>query len=282
MSDLAIVAIPKKDDYVWNVSSEKVPHMTILYLGEQEFGQELALMADFVEHTVNTTMKQFFASVIKRGTLGDDDADVVFFDKMDVRNVNRFRNYLLTNRYIKAAFDSVDQYPEWTPHLTLGYPATPAKKDTREYPGINYVGFDKIAFWTDDYAGLEYELGSPWDEETMEVSMSELKHYGVKGMKWGVRRSAAELSKKRSQPSEDYTKSRKLKKNPSKTLSNKEMKTVINRLSLEKQMGELNKSAVDRGHDKVKKYLAIATTLSTAYALSQSPMGKAIKSKLTK
>lgn len=34
MANWAIVAIPEERDPVWKYSSEKVPHMTLLFLGE--------------------------------------------------------------------------------------------------------------------------------------------------------------------------------------------------------------------------------------------------------
>ena len=36
MSNLVIVAIPDENDRVWKVSSEKIPHMTLLFLGDED------------------------------------------------------------------------------------------------------------------------------------------------------------------------------------------------------------------------------------------------------
>lgn len=55
-----------------------------------------------------------------------------------------------------------------------------------------------------------------------------LSHYGVKGMKWGVRRSAKELA--RSSP-----------KAKAKAMSDDELKNAINRLRLEKDYVTLSK-----------------------------------------
>lgn len=96
----------------------------------------------------------------------------------------------------------------------------------------------------------------------------ELVHFGVKGMKWGVRRpvdSATGLIKKGAssaktgvknkvrQPKTDEaksaTKSRKqIKKHGTDSMTNKELKTVINRMNLEQQYSQLvdNKKASSR------------------------------------
>lgn len=195
MSSWTIVALPSEQDYVNQISSEKVAHMTLLFLGEQDDDEMAARIAGFVEHATET-YDRFGLSVDHRGTLGPQDADVLFFSDpgMGMKNVKEFRANLLTNLDIFKAWRSAEQYPEWTPHLTLGYPTSPAKKYTRDYPGISWVNFDRIAFWTDDFSGYEFLLP---DHMMSEVGWSgiskgsnvsdELEHHGVKGMHWGVR-----------------------------------------------------------------------------------------------
>jgi 2'-5' RNA ligase len=199
VSKLVIVAIPEKDDYVWKISSEKVPHLTILFLGEATETSPISKIQEFVEHAASTMLQPFWLEVSDRDILGDDQADVVFFeDAWELPRVRSFRNALLKDSNIKSAYDSVEQFPEWQPHLTLGYPETPAKEDDRDYPGIHSVRFDRIALWTGDSEGPEFKLKRPkFYDDAMEVAMSTdgktaveniLSHYGVKGMKWGVRR----------------------------------------------------------------------------------------------
>jgi hypothetical protein len=137
-----------------------------------------------------------------RGELGEDKADVLFFSQWSIDQIKQFRSYLLQNDEISKAYNSVEQFEGWTPHLTLGYPGSPAKKDQRDYPGTSWVSFDRIALWTGDFTGPEFPLKTHnWD---MEVSMGNLEpsgvgrietdkilaHHGVKGQKWGVRRAA--------------------------------------------------------------------------------------------
>lgn len=177
--DFAIVGIPAVDENVWKVSSEKVPHLTLLYLHDAIKEEDLSSILEYVAHA-SGELSPFGLSVDYRGTLGSDDADVLFFEDngWDLKRVKEFRHYLLLNDKIKRAFDTTEQYPEWTPHLTLGYPSTPAKENDAY---LGYVQFDRIAVWTSDFAGPEFRLKyeSHGPEEVM--------HFGVKGMQWGVR-----------------------------------------------------------------------------------------------
>lgn len=202
MGNLCVVAIPSEDDYVWKISSEKVPHMTILYLGDVAEVQNFAKIASYIQHAAGTSLRRFGLEVDHRGVLGQDEADVLFFswDKWSgIQDVTNFRNYLLQDGNIRTSYDSVEQHDGFYPHLTLGYPPTPAKPDDRDYPGINYVQFDKVALWFGDYTGLEFPLKTR-SMDYAEVSMDNiredrsalveriLEHHGTKGMKWGVRR----------------------------------------------------------------------------------------------
>lgn len=243
MSKWAIVAIPKEDDYVWKVSSEKVPHLTLLFLGEHEVGPESAQIASYLEHAVKTTMCRFGLSVERRGKLGPEDADVLFFGKYGIKKLEDFRSDLLKNDQIAAAYNSVEQFPEWMPHVTLGFPATPAKPDERDYPGFSWMQFDKIAFWTGDSEGPEYVLDERSDRYS-DLSMSDrvdefLSHYGVKGQRWGVRNKSSSAAP----ASADGSKVEKIrttaKSSGTNALSNKQLQTAIDRMRLEKQYSEL-------------------------------------------
>ena len=77
--------------------------------------------------------------------------------------------------------------------------------------------------------------------------MNELYHFGVKGMKWGVRKD-----RKRSD-SKDYTESRDLlKKSPNK-LSNAELRKINERLNLEQQYSNLTTSQKQKGNRFIDK-----------------------------
>jgi 2'-5' RNA ligase len=217
MGNLVIVAIPEEQDRVWKISSEKVPHLTLLFLGD-EANADTQQIVQFVEHAVTLAEHgPFYLDVERRGTLGPDEADVLFFSKRswNLKWIRQFRGQLLQNQAVKTAFDSTQQYDEWTPHLTMGYPTSPAKEDKEDYPFYS-VCFDRIAVWDQDYAGPEFQLEwpdrelegdlaiaysdyqkhalmhgaklGPRPKTAEELGAEFLEHHGVKGMKWGVRK----------------------------------------------------------------------------------------------
>lgn len=190
-----IVALPEEESTVWRESSEKVPHMTLLFLGEQDDPKMAEEIATFLQHAVNTSLTKFSMSVKERGVLGDEDADVLFFDQKAVpKQLVEFRNFLLKDATIRGCYDSAFQYPSWTPHLTMGYPKTPAKKTNDPYP-VRTVYFDRIALWVMDYDGptfdLDWERGDYYDPEPYDSSgamamsgmpsPSNFRHLGVGG-----------------------------------------------------------------------------------------------------
>ena len=85
--------------------------------------------------------------------------------------------------------------------------------------------------------------------------MNELYHFGVKGMKWGVRkdRKRSVSSKRSPSDSKDYTESRDLlKKSPNK-LSNAELRKINERLNLEQQYSNLTTSQKKKGNRFIDK-----------------------------
>ena len=279
MSPVVIVAIPAKDDYVWKLSSDKVPHMTLMNLGENVNGLNVTKITNFLRHLVNTSMHRFGMDVVRRGELGDKRADVLFFGRHNREMLDTIRAYLLADPEIFAAYHSVEQFPTFVPHLTLGYPDAPAKPDNRNYPGTSWVNFDTVALWTGDFEGFEYPLID--QEELSRVAMSDpvadfLSHFGVKGMKWGVRRTKSTTS-----VSDDSTRATqiktKVKVGGTKSLSNKELQDLITRMNLEQQYSRLNPSKFQKGARVVSDILQLGNTVNQAVAFANSPAGKAIR-----
>lgn len=295
---LVVVALPSEQDRVRKISSEPEPHLTLLYLGNDDYdASEIELISGYVEHAASM-MSPFHLEVEGRGELGDKKADVLFFAKKWIKSVETFRNMLLQNDLVSKSYLSVEQFPDWIPHLTLGYPETPAKK-IDEDDSFWYVDFNRIALWVDDYKGPTYKLAHP--EYDMEVAMSQiergrsamsgyLSHYGIKGMKWGVRRSDAQLERAQSAPkptlSEDAKTANKLyKKIETKgtgSLSNQEMRQFLERMDLENRYSRTmsepqGKSAADRGHEQVKKYLAYGQTYENVRRFLETDTGKMVK-----
>ena len=261
---VVIAAVPEKDDLVWKISSEKVPHLTLLYLGDTVSPEDAVAIVQFVEHAASTVLTRFWLDVDKRGTLGSDQADVVFFEGWDLPDLKRFRSFLLMNETIAKAHLNATQFPDWLPHLTLGYPKSPASqlKDDRIYS----VRFDKIAVWFGDFIGPEFELKKhnlAIEEVAMGANTSAvdniLAHHGVKGMKWGVRKSDVPAGETRVTqkgkklkgeggkglpPHEDATRAavskQKIKGSGIQSLSNKELKDLHQRMNLEQNVRELS------------------------------------------
>jgi 2'-5' RNA ligase len=264
--ELVVVAIPRRDERVWKVSSEPVPHMTLLYLGDVDWTPEQFVhAAEFIEHAASQ-LSRFGMSVERRGVLGDKDADVLFFDKSwSYKRLKEFRDNLLVDRDISTAYQSATQYPEWTPHLTLGYPETPAKSDDLEY-GIGWVEFDQIALWNGESTGPTFQLKS-FDSADLEVSMSTtqagadfLEHYGVKGMKWGQH-----IKAKRNRQTEPNSadadrvgsiKSRVKEQKTTKILSNAELRDALDRMRLEQEFSKLSNGLDKTRTQKGKAFLA--------------------------
>lgn len=197
MSNLVIVAIPAADDEVWSVSSEPKPHLTICFLGDAETNPNILKIGSYVKDQADR-LAPFNLRVDHRGVLGVDEADVLFFSEDIPWQVIDFREGLLADVNIRSAYNSIPQHTKWSPHLTLGYPETPAKKDTWDPKSTTYVKFDRIGVWFADFGGIEIPLldkspkVSSIDQEVgawSAFTKNFLAHHGVKGMRWGVRGS---------------------------------------------------------------------------------------------
>jgi 2'-5' RNA ligase len=288
---LVVVALPSDNDPVRKHSSEKEPHLTLLNLGDADLTPSELSNALLYIGFAASQLHEFSLDVEKRGELGDKKADVLFFRTKWTPEIVSFRDHLLKNEFINRAYLSTEQFPEWIPHLTMGYPETPAKLDP-EYDIFYTVRFDRIALWTEDYEGPSFQLKSY--EHDMEVSMSNiqqgkdkaagiLKHYGVKGMKWGVRRSESESSASSDPDAPDVaavkSTKEKIEKNAGKTdsISNKELQNLVNRMNLEQQYSKIkkNQTALDKGHKRVKEILEKSDTLIRIYNQVNTPAGQA-------
>lgn len=101
------------------------------------------------------------------------------------------------------------------------------------------------------------------------MNEEELYHYGIKGMKWGIRRTPQQLGhktkkSKEDRMSDDAKKAKSLKKKKVYELSNSELKELNKRLNMEKQYRDLNPSVIKKG---VKFVAATGAFLGSAAAL---------------
>lgn len=284
---LVIVALPNEDEWVHRISSEKMAHMTILYLGKNvEADSELRTL-EFLEHA-GSLLKPFVAQVDSRGPLGKDEADVLFFRPSSVKMVADLRHWLLQNRDVRAAYDSVEQYPTWTPHLTMGYPEKPAKNNGNVY----WVGFDRIALWNGDSVGPTYQLKHRERQEevsmselTLEASMEEvLRHYGVKGMKWGVHNNSAPAAESSADASQAHQIQSKIKADKGRidSISNKDLDALLRRANLEQRYSKMleEQSTMNKGRSQIQKLKKQYNELRDIDNMFGSPVQKALAKKL--
>lgn len=107
-----------------------------------------------------------------------------------------------------------------------------------------------------------------------------LIHYGVLGMKWGIRKGRSGGGRKRKpKDSSDHTRARKLEKRGPKKLSNEQLADLNKRLKLEQtyKKAKLEKHPYKRGVNFVRAVTAGGTALAALYGLTKTPLYKDVK-----
>lgn len=100
-----------------------------------------------------------------------------------------------------------------------------------------------------------------------------LSHYGIPGMKWGVRRRSSRISSRSSDAAKAIRYKGQAKKRGVSSLSNDQLSKLNKRLELEKKYKDLNPRTVEKGHKEVRNILALVATAGTVAALaSRSPV----------
>ncbi len=154
-----IVALPAENDPISAASSEADgAHATLLFLGDTSTLDPDALKAALDDFVRNGQVGVITERVNGNATLGKDSADVVLFD---AANLVFIREGLLEQNAILTAYDAVDQFPTWLPHVTLGYPETPRLSD---YAG-EAITFDRLALWFGEDRSAIYPLGEAMPEK---------------------------------------------------------------------------------------------------------------------
>lgn len=95
-----------------------------------------------------------------------------------------------------------------------------------------------------------------------------IEHFGIKGMRWGVRRSRVKTSS-------DFRKTAPLRRRKPKQLTNKQLRDVNARLNLEQNFRRMNPSTVQKGHSAAKNIIALSGTAVALASLAQTPWGRA-------
>lgn len=133
------------------------------------------------------------------------------------------------------------------------------------------------------------------------MERSELKHWGIKGMKWGVRRyqnkdgSLTPAGKKRysdgstssSSTSKSSQTSQQAKKKTVSEMSDQEIRDAVNRLRLEQDYAKLNPEKVTRGKKFVDNLLdetlsGVARGAGSVSAIVVTSLGKILVEQLKK
>lgn len=120
--------------------------------------------------------------------------------------------------------------------------------------------------------------------------MSELQHYGIRGMKWGRRRPEGPdgrvQSSSMSPTSEDSARAsqyrEKAKTHGTSSLSNQELQTVITRDNLLQQYARLNPREQTQGEKIVAGIQTTVSYAQKAHQMYNSPVGKMIRSEISK
>ena len=111
-----------------------------------------------------------------------------------------------------------------------------------------------------------------------EIGKDFLEHFGVKGMKWGVRRKRTRSGP----PSEDAKRHAANRKKDLSELSDKDLRELLNRVNMEQQARRLNPSTVKKGAAILAAGLAVGKTMNDVISFTNSPAGKALIEKLGK
>lgn len=154
-----VVLLPAESDPITAATSEDRPHMTFVWMGDVTEIDDAARAAIGGEVSSYATALDgpIVVPVMRRGELGDMGADVAFLERSDSILAAR-EGLMQSSPNVQAAHDAAEQYPEWTPHVTLGYPeGVEGGPAVAEYDGTE-VTFDRLGLWLGgDYT--EYPMG---------------------------------------------------------------------------------------------------------------------------
>jgi hypothetical protein len=198
-TDAVIVALPRALDPVRLIGNED-KHATLLY-----FGPTASLPEDAKENLLET-LAQASAMFMPfaEGTMGVErlgsDVPPALVAMLTQRKLGMIRKAIQVNPLVGKYLKNATQHAEYKPHVTLDYPDWGGEPAIRKLAQPLYeVGFDRLALWWNDER-FEVPLGPERMEPMDSMKMAEqvddfLAHYGIKGMRWGIRRSDRALDK---------------------------------------------------------------------------------------
>lgn len=159
---VCVMAIPADSDPVHGIGPED-KHATLLYFGSISQHADPAAMeagVDWIEEilrAIAANVAPFTAFVTGVEPLGDGGAQVWMLDSPNLQDL--FAGIRAADETVAALYDGADatRYPEYTPHVTIGYAPDPDAGDTEDQPvtpedleragEVDEILFDRLSLW---------------------------------------------------------------------------------------------------------------------------------------
>lgn len=165
-SGVVIVALPSADHPVHGVSSEEAAHVTLAYLGtvedyvasgDTDDPDIIGMLQDELSQVAVGAGAPVGDKVSGRGTLGPNGADVLLLNGDAIQPLH---DMVMASPTMGKLAQLAGAFPSFIPHLTLGYPETPALAE----PEFGEIVFDRLALWAGE-TRTEFPLGGQMDPE---------------------------------------------------------------------------------------------------------------------
>lgn len=270
----AIMATPAPLEPIRLVGNEE-KHATLLYFGETNTlpANARQMLLDSVEQA-SQMLFPFEERVHEVTRLGNDNPPALVA-KLRGDSLTQIRNLFLMNPEVKGYLSNTQQFPSFTPHVTLGYPDFAEEVLLKVLmQQIWRVNFDRLSVWWNDER-FDFNFGLA---ESDSLAMSDAvnnflaayvevdpdndaEQHGVKGQRWGIRRkvdtSTGLVARTDSADQIHATRiAKKLKSGGTGALSNKDLKDFSERIRLEQEFNRANTSAeAQKGQSFVTRFL---------------------------
>jgi hypothetical protein len=115
--------------------------------------------------------------------------------------------------------------------------------------------------------------------------MGTLAHFGIKGQKWGVRRSDSQLSSNSADAARAAATQTAIKKGGVSSVSDADLNHLVNRVNLQKRYSEVtstkgNTSLTKTVSKSTKTLLAVGEVMNKAISFANSPAGRILATKV--
>lgn len=170
---LCIVALPASDSPTLPIGSEE-KHATLLMLGEDVDPTSAALVQASIDGAIRYgDLSPFTERVSGVTSLGDQGARVWMIDSDN--GLKMIRDRLVRIPAIRALYDMEKQYPNYTPHVTIGYPNAGEDYLSGIFESlaanIDRIRFDRIGLWYGDNHDTTWRLSPSGPMDSVEASV---------------------------------------------------------------------------------------------------------------